>query len=364
MTAAVESQQDLDELLASQSQVARVASLLDFMTRRALAWQVDSHRWQQPCRGIVVAHSGQLTDPQRQWTAVLAAGRSAVLAGLTAARLGGLRGFDDRGDNDGPVYLLVPAGRQVHRRPPGIPVVVHYSTILGADAVHPLKRPPRTRMARSLVDAAAWMPTDRGAMAVLAAGVQQGRARVEDMTKVVDANPRLHRRKLITETLGDIAGGAQALSELDFTRLVIRAYGLPEPDRQRCRRDSRGKNRYLDAVWESERLVVEIDGAQHMDPLQRWDDMDRDNDLELAGYRTLRFPAWLVRCNPGYVAAKIREALSQVRARLNAAILAPRVVNPYVTARMKTIAGRTTGKDAGGNGGNKSWRVFVMSSAR
>jgi very-short-patch-repair endonuclease len=99
------------------------------------------------------------------------------------------------------------------------------------------------------------------------------------------------------------------LSELDFTRLVVRAYNLPEPDGQ-CRRvDSRGRRRYLDAVWERQQVVVEIDGAQHMDPLQYWDDMSRDNDLRLAGYQVLRFPAWVVRYNPGYVAARIREAL-------------------------------------------------------
>ena|ERR1700722_18042788 len=112
------------------------------------------------------------------------------------------------------------------------------------------------------------------------------------------------------------------------------------------------ENRYLDAVWENARLVVEIDGAQHMDPLQRWDDMGRDNDLELAAYRTLRFPAWLVRCNPGYVAAKIREALGLGASLVNAAILTPGVDNPSLTARMKTGSSRTAGKDAGGDGGN------------
>jgi very-short-patch-repair endonuclease len=188
-------------------------------------------------------------------------------------------------------------------------MVVHYSTALGPDDVHPLRQPPRTRIARSLVDAAAWMATDRGALAVLAAGVQQQLVRVEDLLGVVAANQRMYRRRLIAQTLGDIEGGAQALSELDFIRLVVRPYRLTEPDRQRCRKDSRGRRRYLDAVWEKEKVVVEIDGSQHMDALQYWDDMDRDNNLRLAGYQVLRFPAWVVRYNPGHVAAKIREAL-------------------------------------------------------
>lgn len=94
-------------------------------------------------------------------------------------------------------------------------------------------------------------------------------------------------------------------------RLVIRPYNLPEPDRQQRRKDSHGKNRYLDAVWEKARIVVEIDGSQHTNPLDYWEDMDRDNDLKISGgYDVLRFPAWLVRRYPAHVARSIRQALA------------------------------------------------------
>ena len=39
--------------------------------------------------------------------------------------------------------------------------------------------------------------------------------------------------------------------------------------------------------------------------------MERDTDLTLDGHQTLRFPAWLVRNNPGYVARRILEALGR-----------------------------------------------------
>ena len=39
--------------------------------------------------------------------------------------------------------------------------------------------------------------------------------------------------------------------------------------------------------------------------------MERDIDLALDGYRTLRFPAWLVRKDPGHVARRTREALNR-----------------------------------------------------
>ena len=41
--------------------------------------------------------------------------------------------------------------------------------------------------------------------------------------------------------------------------------------------------------------------------------MDRDNDFTVGGYRVLRFPAFVVRDNPGYLAGKIREALTWTR---------------------------------------------------
>ena len=175
--------------------------------------------------------------------------------------------------------------------------------------VHPVREPRRTRIARSLVDAAAWMPTDRGAMAVLAAGVQQGKARVADLRRVLDRVETVRRHRLMYEVLGDIEGGAQALSELDFTYNVVRRFRLPEPSRQVGRRDSRNRQRWIDVMFDQWRVVVEIDGAQHITPLEQWDDMERDNDLEINGYRVLRFPAWLVRHNPEYVARKIIEAL-------------------------------------------------------
>jgi very-short-patch-repair endonuclease len=298
-------------VLADHDGVLSISMALKFMTEDQLRWQVKSGRWQKPARGVVVAQSGPLTDRQLFRAVLLRAGPQAVLAGLTAARLAGFKGFTDEASPDQtPVHLLAPAGYKRRASPPGLVVVTHYTRRLTNQDVHPYRQPRRTRVARSLVDAAAWMPTDRGAMAVLAAGVQQRLVRADDLLQVADSIETLRRRKLIRETIGDISGGSQALSELDFTRQVIRAFRLPEPSRQAARRDAKGRRRWTDVAWESYKIVVEIDGAQHTaDPLQRWDDMERDIDLGLDGCQTLRFPAWLVRANPGYVAAKILKAL-------------------------------------------------------
>lgn len=301
----------LGQLIDEREGVLSTSDMLRFVTRSRLRWQISTGRWQQPARGVVVTQSGPLTERQSLRVALLRAGPRAVLAGLTAARLDGFTGFNDKTAAFGhPVYLLAPYGCKRHAPFPEQTVVMHYSQALTTLDVHPRRQPRRTRIARSLIDAAAWMPTERGAMAVLAAGVQQRLVRPRDLTNVVDRMGTLRRRKLIRETIGDIAGGSQALSELDFTRQVIRASRLPEPSRQSARRDARGRRRWTDVMWDAYKVVVEIDGAQHTeDPLQRWDDMERDIDLGLDGYQTLRFPAWLVRTNPGHVARKILEAL-------------------------------------------------------
>jgi hypothetical protein len=296
----------LDDLLTWQDGVLDTKSALAFLSPGTLRWRLESGRWQQPCRGVVVAHSGPLSDVQIHRVAIIWAGRGAALAGLTAARLQGFRGFDEKADS---IHLLLPAGRTVRDVLPPFRVVVHYSRHLTARDIHPARQPAQTRISRSLVDAAAWMGTDRGAQAVLAAAVQQRLVRVTDLTAEVDRHERLRRRRLISTTLADIEGGAQALSEIDFTRLVVRQFNLPEPDRQVPRRDGQGRRRWLDACWERARLIVEIDGAAHIEVQQYWDDMDRGNDLTLDHYHVMRFPAWVIRYQPEYVAIKIRQAL-------------------------------------------------------
>lgn len=100
--------------------------------------------------------------------------------------------------------------------------------MLAAEDVHPLREPRRTRVARSLVDAAAWMGSD-------------------------------------------------------YLARLIRRHRLPQPDRQAPRWDATGRRRWLDAVWEPARLIAEVDGIHHLDAAQYWADMDRDNDFTLDG---------------------------------------------------------------------------------
>ena len=118
----------------------------------------------------------------------------------------------------------------------------------------------------------------------------------------------MRRRLLIIETVRDCAEGSHSVGELNLVGLCRRAR-LPTPTRQLRRRDATGRIRYLDACFDDWKLVVEIDGAQHADVGQMWDDNVRQNDLLLAGYVVLRYPVFMVRTQPQRVAAEIRAAL-------------------------------------------------------
>src|ERR1700730_1153449 len=86
----------LQELLADHDGVVSTSEVLKYMTEDQLRWQISSGRWQKPARGVVVTQSGPLTYRQALRAALLRAGPRAALAGLTAARLDGFKGFDDK----------------------------------------------------------------------------------------------------------------------------------------------------------------------------------------------------------------------------------------------------------------------------
>lgn len=246
---------------------------------------------------MLVAHNGPVTAAQLDYAALLHAGRGAALAGLTGLAMDGLRGFPS------PLrHVLVSPGRHpVEQRG----IAVHRNRVEDRD-VHPTRWPVRTKVPRSLVDAAAWAGSDDDAVAVLAAGVQQGLATASHVEEVARALPTLRRRRLILATLRDISGGAHSLPEVEFAQLV-RRFRLPVPTRQvvRCQH---GRRRYLDVYWDDHGVAVEIDGAAHTDVRQWWRDMERQNELVVSGDLVLRFPAYLIRTAPELAAEQIRRA--------------------------------------------------------
>ena len=292
----------LARLLHSQDNVITTRQALMHLTEKAVRHRVASGRWRRVHRGVMVTHTGAITPTQRLWIASLAAGNDepAAVGGLSALIVHGLQHVRS------PTIHVVVANRRRVTVPAG--AVVHRVSDLQPYDIVRSTRPPSTTPGRAVVDAARWARSDNEARLIIASSFQQRLVHLDDVDRAVQRTANAKRRSLIVRTAWDCAGGSESLGELDLLNLCRRAR-LPLPTRQFQRRDSLGRRRYLDAVFEEWMVAIEVDGAQHRWVGQMWDDASRQNDLELAGYTVLRYPVFVVRDQPELVMGNLRRAL-------------------------------------------------------
>jgi very-short-patch-repair endonuclease len=294
----------LNRLLLRQAGVVTTNQATEHLSEKAVRHRVASGRWRRVHRGVLLTHTGAITPTQRLWIASLAAGAEhpAPVGGLTALIVHGLRAIRSPA-----IHVIVPTARRVVV-PKG--VVVHRVGDLPPGDRTTWTSPPSTTPGRSVVDAVQWARSDNEARLIIASSFQQRLVRLDDIDRVAGRMLYAKRRSLLIRTAWDCADGSESLGELDLLNLCRRA-GLPLPSRQVQRRDRFGRKRYLDAVFEEWMVAIEVDGAQHGLVQQTWDDSSRQNELELAGYTVLRYPAFVVRDYPEHVAAELRQALTQ-----------------------------------------------------
>lgn len=301
-------QDPLDALTNQQSAIVHRRQLRTCgVTHSRTLAHVRARRWQEVGPVVIALHSGPLTPRQRQWAALLNAGNRAALAGRTALELAGLRGWEA-----GSVQLVVPRG-VTPAALGGIPVRVHQTRRDSSGQLLLIGAPTRTPIERSAIDAASWEPNPRACAGLLAAVVQQKLSTAPRLLAALESAGHVRRRQLMKLTLGDVAGGAQALSEIDFGQLC-RRFGLRVTSRQAIRLDGQGRRRYLDGlVSDGQRgsVAFEVDGGLHLRVLSYWDDMDRSNELVIAGHSLLRFPSLIVRTEPERVVDQLRRALDR-----------------------------------------------------
>jgi hypothetical protein len=263
--------------------------------------RVRGRRWRLVGRRCVVLHRGPLGRAERRWIAVLELGQDAALCAETAMEDAGMTGFESDS-----VHVVVARGSRIRHFPW---LVVHESRRFDPDGdVHPTARPRRVRLERGVIDAAAWSATPRRACAIVSAAVQQRLTVAQRLVAELDAAGRIRFHRLLRAVLVDVSGGAHALSELDLATACCEA-GLPSPRRQAVRRDSSGRRRYLDAevlLPDGTLLVLEADGAGHLDTQTWWDDQLRQNDVVIDGAVVLRFPGVVLRLDRQRVVAQLR----------------------------------------------------------
>ena len=282
--------------VASRSDLRRLG-----FTPDAIKAQLAACRWRTLGRAIVLT-TGGLTRGQQRVAALINCGPTAALTALTSAETFGLTGWE-RAE----VHVVVPSGARV-LAVAELPVVVHRVRRWSSLDLHPTGR--RTRLGAALVVAAGDFESPRPACALFAAAVQQRLLRPDTLRVAVAAAPRVRHRQLLMAAIEDIDMGAGALSEIDFVRLC-RRHRLPTPLQQQVRSEG-GRRRYLDAEWDradGRRVVAEVDGAIHLQPLNWIADQHRQNEITLGNSIVLRFPAVVVRTDELAVADQLRRAL-------------------------------------------------------
>ncbi len=260
--------------------------------------EVRAGRWFKPSPGTVAVFTGELTQRQGWWVALLETGCSnAALDAVTALHAVGLTGYEAR------LTISCPHGAQP-RRIPGVSVQVTRWRLAGD---HVRAGIPRVRPAAAAVHAALWTGTDRQAALILVMAVQQRLTTAQRLTRELARIQRHPRRRLLSNLIADIADGAHALGELDFG-VLCRRYGLPKPSRQVVRRGPRGRV-YLDVYFDDYALVIEIDGIHHLLGLNGVEDALRQNNLTLDADTVLRVPLLGLRVQVAEFMAQIRRAL-------------------------------------------------------
>ena len=283
-------------IAAGQSDVVSRRQLYDVgVTRGVIRAQVDAQRWTWRTSSVLTTTTGELSWGQRLWLAVLHCGPGAAIGGLTAGQVHGLRNWS-RDD----VTVVVPddlvfdeiEGLHIFRSRRPIQSWRDSRTAL-----------PLLRIEPAILLFGAYDRSLRTGQGVLAAAVQQGLTTPHRLGDALALMRPLRRARHFRATLHDLGAGAQSVAEIDVRR-ACRRFNVAAPSSQMPRVDRSGRRRWTDCEWRlpnGRTLVLEVDGAFHLDVLQYDDDVRRARRLTTADRVIVRCSACEIREEPGEV---------------------------------------------------------------
>ena len=240
MTAEVANPWAMDSLAAilnTQAGLVSMTQLWDVgMTRAQVRANLDAGRWLKRSHLVISTFTGELTREQMQWLGVLHGGPGALIGGLSALEVHGLRSWERP-----VVTVLVPN----YRRPKPLPGLALYRcrplVLAAANRRLPLQR---------IEPAALWFastePRLRTAHGLLAAVVQQRLSTPERLTDWTERMAPMKGADEIRRVLTEFAGGAQSMAEVDVGKFC-KEFGFVLPTRQR------NALRHLDSVLDPNR---------------------------------------------------------------------------------------------------------------
>lgn len=300
------------ELLDSQGHViARRQSDVSRVSPDTMRNRLRDGRWQRMQRGVYAPFTGQPGRESELWAALLRVGGEAWLSHQTAAERHGLLMRPSE-----LIHVTVPVDRHPARwnRIPGI--VVHRSR--NTRALHPAMSPPCTRIEDTVLDLIEASPTFDAGYRWIATAVGSRITTPDRIRQVLQARSRFRWRRETLLALGDADSGILSWLERVYFTGVERRHTLPRATRQ-ARVLQYGRGTYLDNLYESFGVCVELDGTAAHPATDQWKDKRRDNfNLVRQKIVTLRF---------GFLDLRTRDRQCQ-SARYVAELLTDRGLNP------------------------------------
>lgn len=271
------------------------------VARWSVQHRIATERWVQHTPTVIGVVTGPLSPSQQRWLGVLHAGGVALLGGLSAAGEFGLANWERP-----KVTVLIGKDQDVGA---GHPLIDYRRTRRDLGQMRHLGRClPTAQLEPSLLLFASWQRSARTADGIIAAAVQQRLTTPDALAWWLERLTPIRGAARFRRALLEIGEGAHSRAEMDVRRLC-RTHGLKAPDRQIRRRGSDGRCRFTDCEWQvgpGVRVVLEVDGAFHMDVAHWEDDIARQRSLTERGLVVVRCTARELRDEPARVAHDLR----------------------------------------------------------
>lgn len=262
--------------------------------------------WQRPIPGVIVFTNGTLTRQQLRRAALVHAGAEAMVTGIEAARMYGVK----RLPTDRKVHVLVPHRSGVSSW--GFATVertVHLPEPVAIDGI------PVAPLARALFDAARHMTRLDEVRAMIADAVQRRLCDPRDLKREIAEGSTIGSalpRRVLHEMDAGIRSAAEA-----WARTVVRRSRLPEPRWNVRVYDADGELLGVpDAYWEDVGLALEVDSLEfHLGPSDYERTVRKHTRLTAAGVVVLHVLPSHLRDKAVTVVNDLRRAYHQAAGR-------------------------------------------------
>jgi hypothetical protein len=288
-----------DALLAEQHDVFTAKQAAEHgITRSFTRAQLDAGRWQRSAQGAVVAYGGPLTKESELWSALLVCAPGAHISHESAAYLHDLRPTAPE-----TIHITIPEGRRIAGKPG---IALHRTrNMITRSRAHLL---PMSSVEDTVLDRVEDSSRVDHVVALVVTAISKRKTTAGLLAATLVGRKRARWRDLLGDLLDD-GSGVESPLEWRFHRDVEVPHGLPTATRQHVVKVGLRTER-RDAVYEEQRVVVELDGRLGHVGVGAFRDMSRDNAATVRGEVALRY-GWLdVAGDPCGVARQIAEILT------------------------------------------------------